>query len=131
MQERRVVVVVVDDVLDRLVAEFVGRAVDIARLYAAAGEPDAEAVGVMVAANILFVLNYGQTPHFAPPVDERGIQEAPPAKILHQRGRRTITLPAAQRQRFLDAAVVIPVLVTTGNLHEPHTPLDQPASNQA
>ena len=31
VQQRRVVVVVVHDVLDRLVAELVGRAVDVAR----------------------------------------------------------------------------------------------------
>ena len=37
-------------VLDGVVAEFVGRAVDRAALDAAAGQPDAEAVGIVIAA---------------------------------------------------------------------------------
>ena len=57
VQQRGVVVVVVDDVLDRLVAELVGRAVDVPALEAAAGEPHAEAVGVVVAADVLLVLD--------------------------------------------------------------------------
>ena len=43
-------VVDADDVLDRLVAEVVGRPVDVAALEAAAGQPEREAVAVVVAA---------------------------------------------------------------------------------
>ena len=50
VQDRGVQVVDVDLVLDRLEAELVGRAVDVAALDAAAGQPHGEAVVVVVAA---------------------------------------------------------------------------------
>ena len=50
VQQRRVQVGDADDVLDGRVAEVVGRAVDVALLEAAAGEPQREGVAVVVAA---------------------------------------------------------------------------------
>src|SRR5262249_29763790 len=73
MQQRGVEIVVIDDVLDRFVAELVGRAMDIAALDSAAGEPDRKAVGVMVAANVLLVLHDRKAAHLAAPMNERAV----------------------------------------------------------
>mgnify|MGYP003541572192 CR=1 FL=1 len=50
VEDGRVEVIDVDGFLDRVVAELVGRAVDVPLLDARPGHPDREAVGVMVAA---------------------------------------------------------------------------------
>ena len=56
-------------VVDGLVAELVGRAVDVARLEAAAGQPQAEGVAVVVAA--VAVLRDRQPAELAGPDDDR------------------------------------------------------------
>ena len=53
VQDRGVEVVNVDGVLDDVVTEVVGLAVDDAGLDAPAGEPDGEALGMMVAAVVV------------------------------------------------------------------------------
>ena len=50
VEDRGVPVCDADPVLDRLVANFVGRSVDIATLESTAGKPEGEGVAVMVAA---------------------------------------------------------------------------------
>lgn len=52
MEQRGVVVVVHDDVFDRLVTDLVSRAVSHPALHAASGEPVGEAVGVVVTTNV-------------------------------------------------------------------------------
>src|SRR5262245_28516416 len=54
VEQRRVEVVNVNGLIDDVVAEVVGFAVDDARLYAAAGQPHREIARVMVASVILF-----------------------------------------------------------------------------
>src|SRR6266542_4336017 len=49
MQERRVQIVDVNLVFDRLESEFIGGAVNRAALYAAARQPDTEAVRIVIA----------------------------------------------------------------------------------
>lgn len=71
IHQRSVVIEVVDDVLDGLVAELVGFAVDVAGFHAAAGKPTAEAERVVIAADILFVLDDRQAAHLAAPVNQR------------------------------------------------------------
>ena len=131
VQERGVVVVVGDDVLDGLVAELVGRAVDVAALEAAAGQPHAEAVGVVVAADVLLVLDDRQPAHLAAPVDQV-VSSSP--RCFRSRTRAAegrSTLRHIVGQRLDDPAVVVPVLVAGADLDEPHAALDQPAGDQA
>jgi hypothetical protein len=69
VQEGGVEVGVGHHVLDGLVPKFIGRAVDIAFLESASSEPGAEAVGVVIATDILLVLDHRQTAHLTSPVD--------------------------------------------------------------
>ena len=48
MEQRGVVIVMVDDVFDGFVAELVRRPVHVAALDTAAGQPNRKAVGVMI-----------------------------------------------------------------------------------
>src|SRR6478609_2423925 len=76
VQQRGVVVVMGDDVLDSLVAQLIGCTMRAAAPDPAAGEPHAETIGVVVAADVLFIFNYGQAAHLATPMDECGIEQA-------------------------------------------------------
>src|SRR5262249_36088809 len=58
---------------DRGVAEVVRRAVDVAPLEAAASQPEAEGVAVVIAA--LAVLRYRQAAELAGPKDRRGVKQ--------------------------------------------------------
>src|SRR5260221_434204 len=69
VQDGGVQVVHVDLVLHGLVAELVGRSEGVAGLDAGAGEPDGEAVGVVVAAGAV-LLGVRGAAELAPPPDE-------------------------------------------------------------
>src|SRR6185369_902751 len=134
VHEGGVVVVVGDDVFHRVVAEFVGRAVDVAAFDAAAGEPGGEAVGVMVAADFFtacIVLNDGKPAHLAAPVDERRLQKAAALQILDEGGGGLIDFFARFGKRTQDAAVMVPELVLREDLHEPHAAFDETADDEA
>jgi len=60
--------------LDGVIAEIVGRAVDHAAFDAAAGHPDAEAVGVVVAS--VAALRERRPAKFASPDNERVVEQA-------------------------------------------------------
>ena len=92
--------------MDGLVAEFVGRAVDLAGLEAAAGQEQREGVAVVVAAGA--TLRDRQAAEFAAPEDDRALQEAALLQVADQRGGRLIHLRAHLGQALLDIAVVVP-----------------------
>ncbi len=69
VQHRRVQVGGAAAVGDGAITEVVGGAVDLAALDAAAGQPDAEPVGVMIAA--VLVLGTRRTAELAAPEDQR------------------------------------------------------------
>src|SRR5439155_18794826 len=77
----------------RAVAEVVGGAVDLAALDTAPREPDAEAVGMVIAA--VRSLGAGRAAEFAAPEDERGVQQAALRQIGEQAGDWEIGLRAA------------------------------------
>ena len=60
-----------------------------AGLHAGAGEPDGEAVGVVVAAGPLG-LGVGGAAELAAPPDERVLQQAPPLQVGQQAGDRPV-----------------------------------------
>ena len=71
------VIVMVDDVGDRTVSEFIGFPVGHTTLEATAGDPHAKPVGVVVPADLLapgIVLDYRQPSHLPTPVHDRAIE---------------------------------------------------------
>src|SRR5262249_39139481 len=78
VQQRGVVVAVRARARPRLVAEVVRLPMNMPHLYAAARQPHAEAVGVVVAADVVpagVVLDHRQPAHLAAPVDQRRLQQ--------------------------------------------------------
>ena len=71
---------------DGVVAEVVGRAVGLAALDAAAGEPDGEAVGVVVAA--VLALGAGRPAELAAPDDQGLLEQAALLQVGEQAGDR-------------------------------------------
>ena len=108
------------------VAEFVGRAVGDAALDAAAGQPDREALDVMVAA---VALGHRRPAELAAPDHQRLVEHAALLQVLDQRGRALIDLRGRPLDVLLDAAVMVPVAVV--ELDEPHAALGQPPGQQA
>ena len=104
---------------------------DVAALDAAAGQPRAEAVGVVVAADVLLVLDDRQAAHLAAPVDDGRVEQPALLEVADQGRRGPIDLAAHRGQLLDDPAVVVPVLVAGADLDEPHAALDQPAGDQA
>src|SRR5205823_13357416 len=98
MKQRRVVIVWADRIHDRLVPEFVGLAVGHAALDAAAREPTAEPLAVVIAPGLLggaVVLGHGQPADLAAPMDDRRVEQAARLEGLHKRGGRLLRLAAA------------------------------------
>ena len=93
VQDRGVDVGDVMPVLDGVEAEFVGRAVDDAALDAAAGQPDREAVGVVVAA--VGALRTRGAAELGGPDHERVVEQAAVLEVVEQAGDGLVDL--AQR----------------------------------
>ncbi len=118
--------------LDGVEAELVGRAVDDAALDAAAGQPGAEALRMMVAA---VALAPGRAAELRAPDDERLVQQAAPLEVLQQPGDRQIDL----RRQLARGCVLMPrvrvpraaAAAAVEDLHEAHAALDQPPGRQA
>ena len=133
VQDRRLQVVDVDRVLDHVVADLVGLAVDVARLHAAAGQPHRVGVDVVVAADRLAALAHRRAAELAAPDHQRAVEQAAPLQVLDQRRARPDRPPCrccrAACARSSAAAVVVPVGVV--ELDEADAALDQPAGQQA
>ena len=91
MQHRGVDVGDVVPVLDGVEAELVGGAVDDAPLDAAAGQPGAEALRVVVAA---VGLRARRAAELGAPDDDRLIEQAALLQVLEQAGDRQVDLRA-------------------------------------
>ncbi len=134
VQDRGLEVVRGDDIVGGAVADLVGAAVGHAALDSAAGEPDREALAVVVSARVVVEgsLADREPADLAAPVDERGVQKA--AACF-----RSATSAAAGRSVrrqisgsvFLMAAVVVPRLAAQEELDEADTTLDQPPRDRA
>ena len=115
VEDRRVEVVDVDDVLDRVVAEVVGLAVADAALDAAARHPDREALDVVVTA---VALGHRRATELAAPDDERFVEHPALLEVRDQGSARLIDFLRDPRDAVSHAAVMIPVAVI--ELDEPH-----------
>ena len=87
MQQRGVEIVNFDDILDGVVAKFVGRAIGNATFDAAAAEPGGKALHVVVAAGRL---GHWRAAKFTGPDDEGVVQHATVLEISHESGARLI-----------------------------------------
>ena len=133
VQDRRLEVVGRDDVLGRAVADLVGGAEGHAALDPAAGQPDREALAVVVAAGgrVEVPLADRQPADLAAPVNERRVEQAALLEVLHQRRGRLVGPPADGGQARADAGVSVPRLAAEEELDEPHAALHQPPGDQA
>src|SRR5438045_3815314 len=79
LQQRRVEVMHAHGVFGDVVSEIIGLAMDIPGLEAAAGDPDGEALGMMIAAEIVLAdrsLRIGGAAKFTTPDDDGVIEQA-------------------------------------------------------
>src|SRR6187455_1027275 len=107
-------VVDVDGAFDDVVAVVVGFAVGDAGLDAAAGHPEGEAAAVVVAA----VVGFGEGPlgvdgaaKFAPPDDQRFVEQAAVLQILDEGGGGAVHVAALAADLAGEAAVLVPAAV--------------------
>ena len=133
VQQRRLIVIGSDHVLDRPMAELVGGAVHHTRLEATSGEPDAESLAVVVATMLLrsaLVLRDRQSTDLTAPVDNGRIQHSALLQIVHQGGRGLVGSSADRGKRLPDAAVIVPRLPLVKHLHEPDAAFDKTSCDQ-
>ena len=99
-EDRGVEVVDVDGVLDDVVAEVVGLAVDDAGLDAAAGHPHGEAAAVVVAAVVVAgqrALAVDRPAELAAPDDQRVVEQAALLQVVDRARRRAGRRPCTGR----------------------------------
>jgi hypothetical protein len=122
VKQSRVVVVRRHAIGDRSVAEVVSFSVRDAPANPAAGQPDREALSVVVAAIPLrvaaVVLSDGETTDLTAPVDDGRIEEASLFQVDDERGRGLVGLLADRRKSRPDAPVIVPRLTVVEELDE-------------
>src|SRR5207248_2812181 len=117
-----------------LVAEVVGCAVGVAAFEAAAGDPRGEAVGVVVAADLVaavVVLDDGEAAHFAAPVDDGGVEQAAGFEVFDEGGGGAVDLVAALGKFGEQEAVLVPDLAGAEDLDKAYAALDEAAGDEA
>src|SRR5260221_11991264 len=123
----------VDFVLDGAVTELVGRAEGEAGLDAAAGEPDGEAAGVVIAAGAV-LFGVGCAAELTTPPDERVFEQAAGFKVGEQ-GADGLIDGAGVVAVLDEVRVLVPcgigATVAVGDLDVAHTALAQAAGHEA
>ena len=122
-------------VLDGVEAQLVGRAVDGPRLDARAGEPDGEAVGVVVAAGGLASWPSRTS---RPGVRPNSVQQTTVTSSVSPRRFRSLSRPATglstrahDGRGGLELGVRVPLAVVAEvDQHEPHAALGQPPGGE-
>ena len=126
------------DVFGGIVAEFIGGAIDVAAFDAAAGHPDGEAVGIVVAT--VTALRKWRAAEFAGPDEQRAVEQAAGFEILDERGDGLVDLVRHLAVAFFEGTVVVPgirsiaaaeVVGERAEFDEAHAALDQAPSEQA
>src|SRR5205085_8928462 len=136
VQQRRVQVVNSRDVLDRLVAKIVRRAVAVSMLDASAGEPDGEALWVVIASAGPFLESW----HATKLRHERHhglLQQAALLEIADERGAGLVENFAMDVVLLFERLVAVPIadplahrVAAIEELHETHAALEQATSKQ-
>src|SRR4051794_7170974 len=109
---------------------FVGGPVDRAALDAAAGQPAAGGLAVVVAAGLAVALAVAGdgAAELAAPDDQRLVQHPALLEVLQQRRRRAVQLATVALEALLDVRVVVPR--ADGDLDEADALLDEPAGDE-
>ena len=131
VKHRRVEVVNREGILDDVVAELVGLAVDLTALGAAAGHPHGEAARVVVAAVVLLgesALAVDGATEFAAPDDERIVEHPALLKVLDEGVARLVDVLTLARHAAADVGVVVPVVVV--DLDEAHAAFNEAAGHE-
>src|SRR5438105_1079127 len=115
--------------IDRgVVAKIVGGAVRLTALDPAPCQPDAEAVGMMVAP--VAILTTGCSAELPSPEEERRIQQPAPLEISQQTVNREIGLLATVPRHGSVVGMRVPGLAGHENLHKAYPALDQSPGHQ-
>ena len=124
------------DVFHGVIAELIGGPVDRARLHAAAGQPDAKPVWVVVAT--VGSLRERRPPELAGPDHQRRIEHPPSPEVGDQRCDWLIDLLRHRGVALVKPAVLVPRVggspagvAQAGELDEPHALLHQSSCQQA
>ena len=131
VENGRIEVVHVDRITGDVVGEVVGFAVDVALFDTTAGEPHAEAAGVVIAAVVFHrqgPLAVDGATELAAPDDEGVIEETPLFQITDQGRTRLIHIGALATDRFRQQFVLVPAAVI--DLHEADIPFDHAAGEE-
>lgn len=114
-------------------AQFVRAPYDLATFDAAAGQPHAEAVWMVIPPNSGRIgwsaaIRQGDAPEFPSPDDQRLVQQVPLLEILHQ-GRHLLVRGS---KLLAEALVQVRMMAPLGVLvqHEPHSALNQAPANR-
>ncbi len=111
VEEGGVEIADVDDVLHRVVAEFVGLTIAEAGFDAASGHPHGESFDVVVTTGSAFPLKHGRAAKFAAPDDEGVFEKAALFEVGEERPGRFVGVACADFHVFIEAAVVVPSAV--------------------
>ena len=130
MHQRDVEVGVTHLVEQSFMTKLIGRPMDMPRLHTATGQPPAEAVGVVIAADILLVLNDREAPHLTAPLHQRAVEQTTLLQVLDQGGGRFVDLLTARGKCRQQSSVMIPLLGLREELHVTHSAFDEPPCNQ-
>ena len=131
VEDRGVEVVDRKRVLDDVVTEFVGLAVDLAALGAAAGHPHREAAWVVVATVVILresALAVDGPPEFSAPDDERIVEHPALLEVFDEGVAGLVDVLALARHTPADVGVVVPVIVV--NLDEAYAALNEAAGHE-
>src|SRR5262245_802628 len=99
MQKSGVIVEVVHNVFDCLMAEFVSLTMSVSSPETTAGQPHGKPVGVVIPADLvppLIILDYRQATHLPAPVDNGCVEQAPALKIRDERCGWAVDFSAAR-----------------------------------
>src|SRR3954452_663906 len=132
MKHRGLIIVRRDDILNRLVAELVRLGEGHSAAEAAAGQPDAKTLAVVIAAGLTVEVPFRtrQTPDLSAPVYDCRIEQAASFEIGDQGRARLIGRLAHGRQAGEQVRVMVPRLKVQKDLHKAYSALHQPAGNQ-
>src|ERR1051326_4062334 len=111
MENGRVKIADVDGVLDDVVGHFVGLAMDKTGLHAAAGHPDGETAGMMVAAIIFLgelALAINGAAKFTAPNDQRVLEQATLLEVLDEAVAALVNVLALGGQVARQVAMLVP-----------------------
>ena len=135
VQNRGMQIVQVRPVFHRFEPQFIGRSITQPAPHASPREPHAEAVGVVIPPRLPLPLAERHPPELPAPDHEGAFEQAALLEVGQQRGDRLIHLARMLPVVGLDALVRIPGLFEMPaprvQLHKPHSPLHQPAGDQA